>query len=203
MEIYSRKAVGTGTGDSGIQTIENSVLAAVAAAGTPTGTPAVQTGTTPLGTQCTDFVSTAAMQTAVGSSAALTASTPSQTQSFGSADSTPVWLPSEDALKTHPCVFDSGTTTQASISWIPGGAWAWNEDRTQTLAESPLQTLHVSGEQAGDSVWIRCAAGDTGCTVDLVLGGNWIEATVPSTSTAANKRIAATKVAADIVGKLG
>jgi hypothetical protein len=202
IEIYSRKAVGTGAGNDGIQTIENSVIAAVTAAGTPAGTPATQTGTTPLGTQCTDFTTTTAVQTAVGSGA-VTASTPAQAQEFGSALATPVWIPSQDALKNHPCVFNAGATTQATIAWIPGGAWAWNENKTQTLAESPLQTLHVSGEQSGDGAWIRCAASDGACTVDLVLGGNWIEATVPATSTATNKRAAATKVAAAIVGTLG
>ena len=203
IEIYSRKAVGTGTGPSGISTIETSVLAAVTAAGTPSGAPTPQTGTTSLGTQCTDFASTAAVQSAVGSSTAVTANTPAQQQTFGSALSTPLWLPSQDALKNHPCVFTSGTTTQAAISWIPGGAWAWNEDKSQTLANAPLQPLHVAGEQSGDTAAIRCAASDASCTVDLVLGGNWIELTVPSTSTAANKRTAATKIAAAIVGTLG
>jgi hypothetical protein len=203
IEIYSRKAVGTGAGGNGIGTIETSVIAAVTAAGTPTGTPVPQTGTTQLGTQCTSFATTAAIQTAVGSSAALTATTPSQAQVFGSALSTPVWIPSQDALKNHPCDFNSGATTQATIAWIPGGAWAWNEDKAQTLANAPLQTLHVSGEQAGDAAWIRCASSDSSCTVDLVLGGNWIETTVPATSTAGNKRTAVTKVAADIVGTIG
>jgi hypothetical protein len=35
-----------------------------------------------------------------------------------------------------------------------------------------------------------------------VLGGNWIESTVPATSTAPNKRTAATAVAQAIVTKL-
>ncbi|HEY1531948.1 MAG TPA: hypothetical protein VGF80_14100 [Galbitalea sp.] len=202
IEIYSRKAVGTGTGSEGISTIENSVLAAVSAAGTPAGLPETQAGTTPLGTSCTSFVSIAAVQAAVGSGA-LTAATIPQQQSYGSALSTPVWLPSQDALKDQPCAFSSGATRQATISWIPGGAWAWNENRSQTLAEAPLQSLTIAGQQAGDSAAIRCSSTETTCTVDLELGGNWIEATVPASSTAANKRTAATKLASDIVGMLG
>lgn len=203
IEIYSRKAVGTGAGAAGISAIENSVLAAVTAAGSPAGTPAPQAGTTPLGTTCTDFASATAVQAAVGSSAALAASTPAQAQPFGSALATPVWLPSENALKNHPCVFSSGATTQVSIGWLPGGAWVWNENRTQTLTNGPLQNLHLTGEGVNDSASIRCAASNTACTVDLVLGGNWIEATVPATSTAANKRTAVTAVAQAIVSKLG
>jgi hypothetical protein len=203
IEIYSRKAVGTGAGANGIGTIEDSVLAAVTAAGTPTGAPAPQSGTTPLGTSCADFASTTAIQTAVGSSAALTASTPAQPQSFGSALATPIWFPAQDVLKDHPCVFTSGSTVQATISWIPGGAWAWNEDRSQTLAEPPLQSLKLSGEGPNDTASIRCASSDAACTVDLIVGGNWIEATVPATGTAENKRAAVTAVAGAIVTKLG
>jgi hypothetical protein len=196
IEIYSRH--GAGSGD--IEQVENDAVAAVKAAGTPTALPTPQTGTTHLGATCTALLSTAAVGTAVGTSAALSAAVPDQGQAD---DSLQNWSASQDLLKDHPCFYSASTTVQAKLAWIPGGAWAWNENKTQTLANAPLQTLQVSGEQSGDGAWIRCAAGDSACTVDLVLGGNWIEATVPSTSTAANKRTAATKIAADIVGTIG
>ncbi len=199
VEILSRHAVGTGAGLNGIGTIEDSVLAALTAAGNPTGAAAPETGTTPLGSQCTDFADPAAIQAAVGS--AVTASTPDQGQT-GTDPETPIWFPSQDALKDHPCVFSTGSTVQAKLSWLPGGAWAWAENRSQALADAPLQALHVTGLGANDSASIRCAAGDASCVVDLVLGGNWIESTVPATSTAPNKRTAATAVAQAIVTKL-
>jgi hypothetical protein len=203
IEIYSRHAVGTGAGGNGIEGIEKAVLAALSAAGAPSGVPATQAGTTALGAECTDFATTAAVQAALGTSAAVTATTPSETQSFGSALKTQLWLPSEDAMKNRPCSFMTGVKTQARISWIPGGAWAWNENKTQTLAEAPLQNLQLTGEGPNDSASLRCAAANASCTVDLVLGGNWIEVTVPTTSNAANKMDAVTKIAQAVVTTVG
>jgi hypothetical protein len=199
VEILSRHAVGTGTGGDDIGTIETSVLAAVTAAGSPTGSTAPESGTTALGTQCTDFASTTDIQSAVGS--AVTASTPDQGQT-GTDPQTPIWYPSQDVLKDHPCVFSTGSAVQARLAWIPGGAWAWAENKTQALADAPLQSLHLTGLGANDSASIRCAPGDAACVVDLVVGGNWIEAAVPASSTAANKRTAATAVAQAIVTHL-
>lgn len=199
VEILSRHAVGTGAGADGIGTIENSVLAAITAAGSHTGVIAPETGTLPLGTQCSDFATTAAIQSAVGS--AVTASTPDQGQT-GSDPQTPVWFAAQDVLKDHPCVFATGSTTQVQLAWIPGGAWAWAEDKTQPLADAPLQPLSLTGLGANDSASIRCASGSASCVVDLILGGDWIEATVPASSTAADKRAAATAVAQAIVTHL-
>ncbi|HEY5230563.1 MAG TPA: hypothetical protein VIJ11_06710, partial [Galbitalea sp.] len=84
-----------------------------------------------------------------------------------------------------------------------GGAWAWAEDKTQTLADAPLQTLHLTGLAVHDGAWIRCAAANASCIVDLTLGGDWIEVAVPATSTAANKRAAVTALAQAVVTKLG
>jgi hypothetical protein len=203
IEIDSRHAVGTGNGGNGIEPVETAVLAALQAAGPPTGVPALQPGTTTLGSHCSQFASTAAVQTAVGSAAAVTAVTPKQVQEFGSALSTPLWYPSQDALKDHPCVFVAAGKTQAEVTWIPGGAWAWSENATQTLTEAPLQNLQLTGEGPHDTASLRCAASGTSCTVDLVLGGNWIEVTVPPTSSAANRQDAVTKIAQNIVTTVG
>jgi hypothetical protein len=99
-------------------------------------------------------------------------------------------------------VFATGSTTQVQLAWIPGGAWAWAEDKTQPLADAPLQPLSLTGLGANDSASIRCASGSASCVVDLILGGDWIEATVPASSTAADKRAAATAVAQAIVTHL-
>jgi hypothetical protein len=203
IEIYSRHATGTANGGNGIQPLETAVLASINAAGAPSGLPAPQAGTTALGTQCADFASTAQVQSAIGTSAAVLASTPKEVQEFGSALSTPLWLPSQDALNDHPCIFTAGSKTQAEVSWIPGGAWAWNENKVQALTEAPLQTLQLTGEGPNDSASLRCAAAGASCTVDLVLGGNWIEVTVPPTSTAANRMDAVTKIAQAIVTTVG
>jgi hypothetical protein len=197
IEIDSRKAVGPDPDQ--IQNIMNTTVAALTAAGTPTGPTVPQTGTLKLGTQCSDFATPAAIQTALATSSPVTASTPTQSTS----GYTPIWVASEDLLQDHPCVFASASGTQAQLTWIPGGAWAWAEDRAQTVIDVPLQDLHLHGLGAHDNASIRCAPGDASCIVDLTLGGNWIEATVPPASSVANKRAAATAVAQAVVTNLG
>jgi hypothetical protein len=198
IDILGRHSTG---GGNALGPLHDSVVAAVTAAGTPSGPTTPQAGTLTLGTQCTDFASTSAVQTALGTSAAIAASTPSQ----GSDDYSiiPTEYAAQDTLKDHPCIFTAGTATVAQVAWLPGGAWAWAEDKTQTLADAPLQTLHLTGLAGNDGAWVRCAAANASCIVDLTLGGDWIEVAVPVTSTAANKRAAITALAQAVVTKLG
>jgi hypothetical protein len=196
IEIYSRHATGAGE----VSLVENAARAAVTAAGTPSALPTPDAGTVPLGGQCTAIASTAEVASAVGTSSALTTSVPDQGQADSAIQN---WVAAQNQLNDHPCYYSAGSTVQAKLAWIPGGAWAWAEDKTQTLADSPLQTLAVTGLKAHEGAWIRCAASDASCIVDLVLGGNWIEATVPATSTAANKRTAATALAKSIATTVG
>jgi len=198
IEVSSRKAQGNDPDQ--IQNIMNSAVAAVTAAGTPAAPTTTQTGTLPLGTNCTDFATMASIQAAVGSTGTVTASVlPSVPD-----DPTDIanWSASENQLAARPCAFTSGAATQVQLAWLPGGAWAWAEDKTQSLADVPLQSLTLTGLRAPDTAAIRCATGNASCIVDLVLGGNWIEATVPTTSTAADRRTAAIAVAQAIVTKL-
>jgi hypothetical protein len=198
IDILGRHSTG---GGNDIEPVHDSVIAAVTAAGTPSVPTVPQAGTLALGTQCTDFASTAAVQTALGTSAAIAASTP--LVSATDYESVPVEYAAQDSLKDHPCIFTSGSATVAQVAWLPGGAWAWAEDKTQTLADAPLQTLHLTGLGVHGGAWIRCAANDASCIVDLVLGGDWIEVAVPATSTAADKRSAVTALAQAVVTELG
>ena len=190
----------TGGGDE-IEPLHDSVIAGVTAAGTPSAPPVPQAGTLALGTQCTDFASTASVQTALGTGVAIAASTP--LHGPNDYDSLPVEYAAQDTLKDHPCIFTAGGATVAQLAWLPGGAWAWAEDKTQTLADAPLQSLQLTGLGVHGGAWIRCAAAGASCVVDLVIGGDWIEVEVPSTSVAANKRTAATALAQAVVTKLG
>ena len=198
IDILGRHSTG---GGNEIGSLHDSVIAAVTAAGTPSAPIVPQVGTLTLGTQCTDFASTGAVQTALGTSAAIAASTPSQ--GADDYEPIPVEYAAQDSLKDHPCTFTSGSTTVAQVAWLPGGAWAWAEDKTQTLADAPLQSLQLAGLGVHGGAWIRCAASDASCVVDLVLGGDWIEVAIPATSVATNKRSAATALAQAVVTKLG
>ena len=198
IDILGRHSTG---GGNELEPLHDSVIAAVTAGGTPSAPTVPQAGTLTLGTQCTDFASLAAVQTALGTGAAIAASTPLHTAN--DYESVPVEYAAQDTLKDHPCIFTAGAATVAQVAWLPGGAWAWAEDKTQPLADAPLQTLHLTGLAVNDGAWIRCAAANASCIVDLTLGGNWIEVALPPTSTATNKRSAVTALAQAVVTKLG
>jgi hypothetical protein len=200
IELYAHKASGPDTID-GPNAIMQTAIAAVTAAGTPGASPVPEAGTPPLGGQCTDLAPAAAVQTALGIGTPVTAAVlPSQPEY---PDFIAPWYAAQNTLSDHPCVFETGSQIQALLTWIPGGAWAWAEDKAQPLADEAPQSLALTGLHVNDSAAIRCAAGNTSCVVDLVLGGNWIEATVPATSAAANKQTAATAVAQAIVTTVG
>lgn len=66
---------------------------------------------------------------------------------------------------------DSGV---GAMDALHGGAWAWEEARPHLTNPSAPTALTVAGLGPDDEAWIRCAGDGSTCTVDLVLGGNWI-----------------------------
>lgn len=92
-----------------------------------------------------------------------------------------------------------------SLSTLPGGAWAWAEAREFLTLPSTPEAVTVAGLSAGDEAWLRCAAGDDYCLVDLVIGGNWIEAYIwpDDAGIAIDRRAGAIAIAEAIVANLG
>lgn len=198
IEVFSRKSDGPKVYADGPNLIMQTAVAAVKAAGAPAALTPPQTGTPALGGTCASFSSPGAVQTALGIGVPLAPVVLPSQPDYPTIIAT--WYAAQNTMNDHPCAFESaGSRVQAMLTWIPGGAWAWAENDSQPLADGTLQPLSLTGLKAHDTASIRCSAGNAACVVDLVLGGDWIEATVPSTSTAANRQTAATALAQDIV----
>lgn len=61
------------------------------------------------------------------------------------------------------------------IRVLPAGLWAWNEALPALTIPAAPAPLALTGLDSGDEAWIRCAPANAECTVDLIIGGNWIE----------------------------
>lgn len=150
-------------------------------------------GTVALGT-CEAILPIASVQSALAIASPLVASPP-----YGGVSLDGTARSALDALWCNfmPTDFDA---TAGTMHWLPGGEWAFNEARTFGLIDAPLEAIDVAGLETGDSAWLRCPASG-GCTVDLIVGHNWIQFArqsddVPST---ADRRTALLAIAAAIV----
>ena len=161
----------------------------------PLPTPAA--GTLALGHTCTAFVADADASTALGTS--VVSSQPLLQQDY--MDFYGTWEGAQDELGDHPCVWTHGSTTVGHLSWLPAGAWAWDEAQALPLADGTPAPLSVPGLAKGDTAFIRCSASDASCVTDLIIGGNWIEAQVSQPGSI--NRAAVTAIADAIVTKLG
>jgi hypothetical protein len=174
------------------------VKALLLAGGAVGADPTPAAGTLPLGHSCTDFVANADVSTALGGSPVVSlqpVNALDDLQFYG------IWSGAQDALGAHPCEWKRGSAVVGHLSWLAGGAWAWNEAQALPYLGAPAQPLAVPGLPNGDTAFIRCTAGDASCVADLILGGNWIEAQVAQPGT--TNRAAVTAVAAAIVTKVG
>jgi hypothetical protein len=70
---------------------------------------------------------------------------------------------------------DSGV---GSLATVPGGAWAWAEARSFLTSPEAPTAVTVTGLASGDEAWLRCAPSDAYCLIDLIVGGNWVQAHV-------------------------
>jgi hypothetical protein len=177
-----------------ISAVKSDLLAAGAVG--PDPTPAA--GTLPIGHSCTDFIANADASTALGGTPVVSVQPIKQQDDI---DFYGIWSGAQDALGAHPCEWKRGSAVVGHLSWLAGGAWAWNEAQALPYLGSPAQPLAIPGLPNGDSAFIRCTAGDSSCVADLILGGNWIETQVAQPG--ATNRAAVTAVAAAIVTKVG
>jgi hypothetical protein len=97
---------------------------------------------------------------------------------------------------------DSGV---GALATLPGGAWAWAEARSfLSFPEAPT-AVTIAGLASGDEAWLRCAGSDAFCVIDLVIGGNWVQAYIwpgSGTGPAIDRRAGAIAVGTAIVAKL-
>lgn len=172
--------------------------AAILAGGPAGPLPAPDAGTLALPSNCTAFVADSAVSSALGGIAVTDTQPLLRHDDF---DTYGIWSGAQDELKDHPCAWKHGSASVGHLSWLPGGAWAWNEAKVLPLRDGPSAPLAVPGLASGDTAFIRCASGDASCVADLVLGGNWISVQVKESG--AINRSAVTAIAAAIVAQLG
>ncbi|MCU1407524.1 MAG: hypothetical protein JWQ43_3827 [Glaciihabitans sp.] len=155
-------------------------------------------GTLPLPATCDELVTPAQVQTALG------VPEPVFTTTGGGG-----WSQSSAAFHTAgilPCTWVLGNADigVGSLSWLSGGSWAALDATATPSVPQGAQPVTVPGLDASDTAYIRCATNDDGCWVDLLVGGNWIQATVfpaePGSPTlSVDRRTAAIQLAAQIV----
>jgi hypothetical protein len=108
--------------------------------------------------------------------------------------------------------YADGDNIVGQVLWLRGGAWA--HDAAIAAAQpgwgSPT-AASIAGLASGDQAQIRCNAPDPAaeefapvCTVDLLLGGNWLQVVIApypgDLHVTADPRVAALAVAAHLVG---
>jgi hypothetical protein len=198
LDILELEPVSAGQENAFVKSLKKSI-AAIKAAGTPATLPAQPAGTLALGTQCPDFIANSAVQTALGSGTVVS-NTPAAYLEDPYTYST--WDGAQDGLNDHPCVWKVAGKKVGSLSWVPGGAWAWTDAQSHPQLDGPAKPLAVPGLPDGDGAWVRCSPSGSSCTTDLVIGGDWIEANLAKTGPA-SKLAAITAIATGIVAKLG
>ena len=97
----------------------------------------------------------------------------------------------------------------ATVGWVrylPAGVWAFTEAFPALATPSSPTPLALTGLGADDEAWIRCAAGNAECTIDLVIGGNWVEFDLGPEEglgpVTADRVVAGTEIAQTIVDNL-
>jgi hypothetical protein len=183
-----------------LDSVETTAKNAVKNAGTAPALPAPDAATVALGTQCPDFIANSDVQSALGVTMPITAKTSTAYLEDTATYST--WDAAQDGLHDHPCTWKSGGIKFGALNWIPAGAWAWKEAQTHSLIYGPAKPLVVTGLHSGDGAWVRCNTAQNACITDLVIGGNWIEASLAKTGPS-SKLAAITSIATAIVAKLG
>lgn len=80
----------------------------------------------------------------------------------------------EKSFSSDPCRWataGNGGEYGNEVSVLRGGAWAFEEARTLDSDVANAAAISLDGLSGDDSAWLR--AGDM-VSIDLVLGGNWI-----------------------------
>jgi hypothetical protein len=186
-----------GTLSDPFEAILDAAKAGVVGAGSIGAKPTPEAGTIPLGSTCTAFIADASASQALGGTAVVSSQPLLPKDDFSYYG---IWSGAQDELGDHPCIWKRGSAAVGHLSWLPGGAWAWNEAKALPLKDGSVAPLAVVGLAAGDTAFIRCAAADASCVADLVIGGNWIEAQVGQPGS--TNRAAVTAIATAIVTKL-
>jgi hypothetical protein len=185
--------------DAAASALGAEVVAAITAAGPGADPWSPPADTAALPADCTGVIPDAAVQSALGIDVAVQASTGGGGWSL-EAGARENW----GGPHCYWAFLDADAGV-GSLATLPGGAWAWAEAREFLAHPSTPESVTIAGLAAGDEAWIRCAAADTYCLIDLVIAGNWVEAYVwpDDSGFAIDHRAGALAIGEAIVADLG
>ncbi len=186
-----------GASDATGTALGTEALSSIAAAGPGAAPWSPPSGTLALPAECSGVVSDAAVQSALGISEPVVASVGGGGWSLQAG--------ARENWGGPHCYwsFVGADAGVGSLSTIRGGAWAWNEvSSTLTFPSTPASAA-IAGLAPGDEAWLRCAAADEYCVIDLIIGGNWVEVHIwRDAGPSVDKRAGALAVGAAIVATL-
>jgi len=181
-------------------TLHSTILAAVGAAGPGADPWTPPANTLALPPTCDAIVSTSTVQSALGVAESLVASGPAGGWSLRAGADV-----NAAVVNCNWLYFDADAGV-GNLRVLPAGSWAWAEAFPALTVPSAPEPLVVTGLEADDEAWMRCASGNAECVVDLVIGGNWIEFEVWAEDglgrVTADRRAGASTIAQAIVASL-
>ena len=74
------------------------------------------------------------------------------------------------------CPWGYGYETEfGGLRLIPGGSWALSQTIDDPSPAGPAVRVKIDGLGSDDAAWLRCAAADGACVLDVSIGRNWLE----------------------------
>ena len=187
------------TSEAAASALGAEVVAAISGAGPGAAPWTPPAGTSALPADCPGVIPDAAVQSALGIDATVQASSGGGGWSL-EAGARENW----GGPHCYWAFLDSDAGV-GSLATLPGGAWAGDEARTFLTLPSVPEAVTIAGLSADDEAWLRCAPGDAYCLIDLVIGGNWVEAYVwpDDAGFSIDRRAGALAIGEAIVASLG
>jgi hypothetical protein len=179
--VLSGLAVDPSLPDADIQSAAREVFApavdAVSSAVAPGALWVAPEETVPLPGSCDEMVTPTEVATALGLEQEVRSTTGGGGWSLSSA--------AFDTAAELPCswILNGSDAGLGTLTWLPGGRWAAEEAMTVATHPSTPEPVELVGMAEPDSADIRCSDSDTACTIDMIVGGNWIQVTVDTSGT--------------------
>lgn len=169
--------------------IVDDILATVAGAAAATEKWAPPASVTALPKNCGSFISASTVKSKLGISKTLSARVFGEDGGWSLEASAGKNAHERSCLWTYP----DGDTAVMALDAMPGGAWALSAATPFMTAPSAPTEVDVTGLADSDAAFMRCAAHQDGCVLDLAVGGNWVEVQVASSSDTGLAKIPAMK----------
>ncbi len=174
-------------------------FAKLAAAGAPGPAPTPPVGSVPLPTDPNHILTAAQVKAAFGVAGQI------KLDCDGESDGPwTIGAQAERDVNSHGgCFLAAGNTGggYGFMDWLPGGQWAEQQAQAATPSEVPVT---VPGLPAGDTA-AEFHDFENDLTLDLVIGGNWVELSIPPAETdglipkaTVNRKVAILTLAADV-----